>query len=92
MPKKEQVMMSTKTSSSSKNYIDPDWLELKKEYDISFKKYKRRKNLELEKEKDDFAKMWVEAGFKTKETLSENSILKKKGTKKNVLINIKFLI
>ena len=78
MPKKEQVMMSSTTSDSSKNYVDPDWLELKKEYDKATKHIKVKQNLELEREKDEFAKMWVEAGFDLKETLSENSILRTK--------------
>ena len=75
MPKNEQVMMSSTTSDSSKNYIDPDWLELKKEYDKATKNIKEEQNLELEREKNEFAKMWVEAGFDLKETLIENSIL-----------------
>ena len=75
MPKNEQVMMSSTTSDSSKNYVDPDWLELKKEYDKATKNIKEEQNLELEREKNEFAKMWVEAGFALKETLIENSIL-----------------
>ena len=74
MPKKEQVMMSSTTSDSSKNYIDPNWLELKKEYDIATKKIELNNKSELEKEKEEFAKMWVEAGFELKETLMENCI------------------
>lgn len=74
MPKKEQVMMSSTTSDSSKNYIDPDWLELKKEYDRATKNIEENNKLELEKEKEEFAKMWVEAGFELKETLMENCI------------------
>ena len=53
MPKKEQVMMSSTTSDSSKNYVDPDWLELKKEYDKATKNIKVEQNLELEREKDE---------------------------------------
>ena len=30
MPKKEQIMMSSTTSDSSKNYIDQYWLEFEK--------------------------------------------------------------
>ena len=75
MPKKQQVIMSSTTSDSSKNYVDPDWLELKKEYDKATKNIKEEQNLELEREKNEFAKMWVEAGFDLKETLIENSIL-----------------
>ena len=41
MPKKEQIMMSSTTSDSSKNYIDQYWLQLKKEHDISLKNEKR---------------------------------------------------
>ena len=78
MPKKEQVMMSSTTSDSSKNYIDPDWLELKKEYDRAVKNKEVSNKIELEKEKDEFARMWVEAGFDLKETLVENCILSNK--------------
>ena len=78
MPKKEQVMMSSTTSDSSKNYIDPDWLELKKEYDRAVKNKEVNNKIELEKEKDEFARMWVEAGFDLKETLVENCILSNK--------------
>ena len=74
MPKKEQVMMSSTTSDSSKNYVDPDWLELKKQYDDAIKHRATEEKLQLEKEKDEFAKMWVEAGFDLKETLVENCI------------------
>ena len=62
MPKNEQVMMSSTTGDSSKNYIDQDWLELKKEYDIANKTKKRIDKLILEKEKDDFEKLWIAAG------------------------------
>ena len=78
MPKKEQVMMSSTTSDSSKNYVDPDWLELKKEYDRAVKNKEVSNKIELEKEKDEFARMWVEAGFDLKETLVENCILSNK--------------
>ena len=79
MPKNQQVIMSRTTSDSSKNYVDPDWLELKKEYDNATKCQEVEKKLELEKEKDEFAKMWVEAGFDLKETLVENcAVLSKK--------------
>lgn len=78
MPKKEQVMMSSTTSDSSKNYVDPDWLELKKEYDRAVKNKELNNKIELEKEKDEFARMWVEAGFDLKETLVENCILSNK--------------
>lgn len=74
MPKNQQVMMSSTTSDSSKNYVDPDWLELKKEYDKATKYKEVEQKRELEKEKDEFAKMWVEAGFDLKETLMENCI------------------
>ena len=80
MPKKEQVMMSSTTSDSSKNYVDPDWLELKKEYDRATKNIEVNNKLDLEKEKDEFAKMWVEAGFDLKETLESKCFaLTKKG-------------
>lgn len=74
MPKNQQVIMSSTTSDSSKNYVDLDWLELKKEYDRATKDIKVEQKLELEREKDEFAKMWVEAGFDLKETLMENCI------------------
>ena len=74
MPKNEQVMMSSTTSDSSKSYVDTDWLELKEEYDRAMKHKKVEEKRELEKEKDEFAKMWVEAGFDLKETLMENCI------------------
>lgn len=86
MPKNEQVMMSSTTSDCSKSYVDTDWLELKEEYDRATRYKKVEQKRELEKEKDEFAKMWVEAGFDLKETLMENCISSvKKGTKKNVL-------
>ena len=78
MPKKQQVTMSSTTSDSSKNYVDPDWLELKKEYDIALRNKEVNNKLELEKEKDEFARMWVEAGFDLKETLVENCITSNK--------------
>lgn len=81
MPKKQQVIMSSTTSDSSKNYVDLDWLELKKEYDRATKDIKVEQKLELEREKDEFAKMWVEAGFDLKETLMENCI--SSGKKRN---------
>ncbi len=74
MPKNEQVMMSSTTSDSSKSYVDADWLELKEEYDRATRYKKVEQKRELEKEKDEFAKMWVEAGFDLKETLMENCI------------------
>jgi hypothetical protein len=84
MPKTEQIMMSSTTDDSSKNYIDSDWLELKKEYDLAIKNKNVREKLDLEKEKDDFAKMWIEAGLDLKETLFKNRIVenKKKELKK----------
>ena len=84
MPKTEQIMMSSITGDSSKNYIDSDWLELKKEYDQATKNKNQQDKLDLEKEKDDFAKMWIEAGLDLKETLFKNRIVenKKKELKK----------
>ena len=84
MPKTEQIMMSSTTGDSSKNYIDSDWLELKKEYDLATKNKNQQDKLDLEKEKDDFAKMWIEAGLDLKETLFKNRIVenKKKELKK----------
>tara|TARA_Y200000002_G_scaffold377310_1_gene382710 strand:+ start:2662 stop:2922 length:261 start_codon:yes stop_codon:yes gene_type:complete len=84
MPKTEQIMMSSITGDSSKNYIDSNWLELKKEYDLATKNKNQQDKLDLEKEKDDFAKMWIEAGLDLKETLFKNRIVenKKKELKK----------
>ena len=62
MPKKEQIMMSSTTSDSSKYFIDQYWLQLKKEHDISLKNEKRLCKINLEKEKDEFEKLWIEAG------------------------------
>lgn len=62
-------------SSNSESYIDPDWLALKQEYDNA--KKHEEKNI-LEKEKDDFAKMWLAAGLETKETLKSKCISTKK--------------
>jgi len=62
MPKNEQVNMSCTAGDSSKNYIDSDWLELKKEYDLATKNKKSLDKLILEKEKDDFEKLWIAAG------------------------------
>ena len=84
MPETEQIIMSSATGDSSKNYIDSDWLELKKEYDLAIKNKNVQEKLDLEKEKDDFAKMWIEAGLDLKETLFKNRIVenKKKELKK----------
>ena len=62
MPKKEQIMRFSTTSDSSKNYIDQDWLKLKKEYEIASRNKKNQDKLTLEKEKDDFEKLWIAAG------------------------------
>ena len=62
MPKKEQIMRFSTTSDSSKNYIDQDWLKLKKEYEIASRNKKNQDKLNLEKEKDDFEKLWIAAG------------------------------
>jgi len=62
MPKKEQIMRFSATSDSSKNYIDQDWLKLKKEYEIASRNKKNQDKLSLEKEKDDFEKLWIAAG------------------------------
>ena len=72
MPKKEQVTMSSITSGSS---IDPqEWLYLKREYDQATKNKRKEDKLELEREKKNFAEMWVAAGLDLKETLMENHI------------------
>ena len=77
MPEKEEIMESTKTNYN-KSFIDPDWLALKKEYDHATKKIKKQEKTILEKEKDDFAKMWIAAGLETKESIIENNLRKKK--------------
>ena len=76
MPEKEEIMESTKTNYN-KSFIDPDWLALKKEYDHATKKIKKQEKTILEKEKDDFAKMWIAAGLETKESIIENNLRKK---------------
>ena len=72
MPKKEEIVESNMNSSES--YIDPDWLALKQEYDNAKKHEENREKNILEKEKDDFAKMWLAAGLDLKETLESKSI------------------
>ena len=62
MPEKKQIMMSSTTSYNSKKCIDSDWLQLKKEYDSAIKNKKNQDKLILEKEKDDFEKLWIAAG------------------------------
>ena len=44
----------------------------------STKKIKNQEKTILEKEKDDFAKMWIAAGLETKESIIENNLRKKK--------------
>ena len=79
MPKKEQVTMS---SISSDCGIDAqDWLALKKEYNYATKNKEKEDKLELEREKINFANMWVAAGLDLKETLMKNSI--SSGKKRN---------
>ena len=74
MPKKEEIVESNMNSSNSESYIDPDWLALKQEYDNAKKDEEVRERYILEKEKDDFAKMWLAAGLDLKETLESNCI------------------
>tara|TARA_B100000963_G_scaffold48386_1_gene36642 strand:+ start:2325 stop:2567 length:243 start_codon:yes stop_codon:yes gene_type:complete len=62
MPKKQQIMRFSTTSDSSKNYIEDDWLKLKQEYEAATKHKKSQEKLILEKEKDDFEKLWIAAG------------------------------
>lgn len=81
MPKKEEIvesMISTSSNSSnSKNHIDPDWLALKQEYNAATEKLVYENKKLLQKEKDDFAKMWCAAGLDLKETLIEKGLRKK---------------
>ena len=77
MPKREEIMESKLTSSNSKIYIDPDWEALKQEYHEATRKIEEKNFTMLQKEKDDFAKMWVEAGFDLKETLMEKGLKKR---------------
>ena len=77
MPKQQLIMPST-TSDSSKNDIDAYWLALKKEYDDATKHKKKNDELAFEKEKDDFANMWCAAGLDTKEMLMKNHIMLRK--------------
>lgn len=59
--------------------VGSDWLALKQEYDETTSRLvKERKNI-LQKEKDDFAKMWCAAGLDLKETLEKRNIV---GSKK----------
>lgn len=70
MPEKEQLTMSNITSDSG---IDPqEWLDLKREYDEATKNKRKEDKLELEREKINFAEMWVAAGLDLKETLMKN--------------------
>ena len=74
MPKKEEIVESNMNSNDSESYIDPDWLALKQEYDSAKKHEEDREKNILEKEKDDFAKMWLAAGLDLKETLESKCI------------------
>jgi len=72
MPKKEQVTMSSISSDCS---IDPqEWLDLKRKYNEATKNKEKEDKLELEREKINFEKMWIDAGLVLKETLMENCI------------------
>jgi len=76
MPKKEQVTMSSISSDCS---IDPqEWLDLKRKYNEATKNKEKEDKLSLEREKINFAKMWVAAGLDLKETLIENHISSRK--------------
>tara|TARA_B100001540_G_C15705228_1_gene595826 strand:- start:546 stop:785 length:240 start_codon:yes stop_codon:yes gene_type:complete len=78
MPKKEEIVESMiSTSLNSKNNIDEDWRALKKEYDIATKKQATEVQKQLIKERDDFARMWCDAGLDLKETLIERGLRKK---------------
>ena len=79
MPKKEEIVESMiSTTSNSKNHIDPDWLALKQEYDAATEKQVYENKKLLQKEKDDFARMWCDAGLELKETLMEKGLSSKK--------------
>ena len=73
MPKKEEIVESNMNSSNCESCIDPDWQALKQEYDNAKQQEKSKKNI-LQKEKDDFAKMWIAAGLELKETLQSRCI------------------
>ena len=76
MPKKEEVILHSITSDSS---IDAqEWLDLKKDYNEATKNKEKEDKLSLEREKINFAKMWVAAGLDLKETLIENHISSRK--------------
>lgn len=77
MPKKEEIMESKLTSSNSKINIDPDWEALKQEYLEASRNIERKNVTMLQKEKDDFARMWCAAGLELKETLSKRGLKKK---------------
>lgn len=79
MQKKEQVTMSSLSSDCS---IDPqEWLDLKRKYNEATKNKEKEDKLELEREKINFEKMWIDAGLVLKETLMENC--KSSGKKRN---------
>ena len=78
MPKKEEIVESMiSKSSNSKTHIDPDWLALKQEYEVATEKQALEDKKLLQKEKDEFAKMWCAAGLELKETLSIRGLKKK---------------
>lgn len=56
--------------------VDPDWTALKLEYDEATRYEEKNRKSILQKEKDDFAKMWCAAGLELKETLEKKSIIK----------------
>lgn len=69
MPKTEEILESEMCSN-----IDPDWLALKLEFAEATKYEEKNRKSILQKEKDDFAKMWCAAGLELKETLEKKSI------------------
>ena len=77
MPKKEEIMESKLTRANTKINIDPDWEALKKEYLEASINIERKNVTMLQKEKDDFARMWCAAGLELKETLTERGLKKK---------------
>ena len=69
MPKKEEIVESKMCSN-----VDPDWLALQLEYNQAIKYDEKNRKSILQKEKDDFARMWCAAGLELKESLEKKSI------------------
>ena len=75
MPNKEEIL-----ETKMNNNVDQDWQALKREYDETTNRLVKERKSILQKEIDDFAKMWCAAGLDLKETLEKRSIreIKKK--------------